>query len=93
MLIEAQSALLRGFITTLEFARIESLTLSKPGRTLMSQSMSVRRTNMDDQGHAFQNKTDDSHAHYFSINGDALTVKRGRVYVLVTFMRMLILSQ
>jgi hypothetical protein len=55
MLTEARSALLRGFITTLEFARIESLTLSKPGRTLMpvSQSMSVRRTNMDDQGHAF----------------------------------------
>ena len=49
MLTEAQSALLGGFITYLEFARIESLTLSKPQRTA---PINVGAQNKyDDQGH------------------------------------------
>jgi len=71
MLTEAQNVLLRGFITDLEFARLESPTVSKPQRTV---TINVGAQNKyDDRGHVHSRteSTTGTHIHFQS------TVKRG----------------
>jgi len=73
MLTEAQNILLRGFITDLEFARLENPTVSKPQRTA---TINVGAPNKyDDRGHAHcrTEPTTRTHIHFQS----TVTVKRG----------------
>ena len=73
MLTEAQSAPLRGFITDLEFARIESPTLLKPQRTV---AINVGTQNKyDDQGHVHSRTEPTTRTH--TTFESTVTVKRG----------------
>lgn len=73
MLTETQNVLLRGFITDLEFARLESPTVSMPQRTV---TINVGAQNKyDDRGHVHSRTepTTRTHIHFQS----TVTVKRG----------------
>lgn len=75
MLTEDQNVLLRGFITDLEFARleVESATVSKPQRTV---TINVGAQNKyDDQGHV-RSRTEPTTRTHINLQS-TVTVKRG----------------
>jgi len=75
MLTEAQNVLLRGFITDLEFARLESPTVSKPQRTV---TINVGAQNKyDDRGHVHSRTEPTTHIHFQL----TVTVKRAGMTV------------
>ena len=73
MLTEAQNVLLQGFITDLEFARLENPTVSKPQRTVTINVGAQKK--YDDRGHVHSRTepTTRTHTHFQS----TVTVKRG----------------
>ena len=73
MLTESQNAQLRGFITDLEFARMESPTLSMPQRTA---TIDIGPQNKyDDRGHVHSRTEPMTHTH--TTFQKTVTVKRG----------------